>query len=131
MPRENAETTRDRRSRKASFKGPDSAAKLRRNCGEIRCVGNLRRFRDRYMRLRLRMNRSSFSSFLPYAFLFPFLLSNPREITRLRNCIETAFKAQKDLLHNPLLKSSYFVVIRGNRSYTCKILNLNIIVSCD
>lgn len=108
-PRENAETARNRRAhRKHPSKGP---ARQLNYGGEIRYEGSSRRFRDRYTRLRLRTNRSSFSSSL---------LSNTREITRLRNCIETAFKARKNLLHNPLLKSSYFVVIRGNRSYTCK-----------
>lgn len=50
-------------------------------------------------------------------FLFSFLLSNPREITRLRNCIETAFKTQEDSipLRNPLLKSSYVVIFGKNQ----------------
>lgn len=45
--------------------------------------------------------------------LSSFLLSNPREITRLHNCIETAFKMQEDS-RNPLLKSSYVVKLGRN-----------------
>lgn len=53
--------------------------------GEIRYVGSLRRFRDHYTRLRLRMNRSSFSSSLRLTrFFFP---SYFRIRERLRGCV--------------------------------------------
>lgn len=110
---------------KRPSKGTDSPArcKLRRNCGEIRYVyppgGLCGASSDRYTRLRLRMNRL-FPIIPRPTFLSSFLLSNPREITRLCNCVETAFKTQEDLLHNPLLKSSY-VVIFGRNQYVVRI----------
>lgn len=114
-PRENAETHEIAGSWKAFIKGSDSSLQITaQNCGEIRYVGSLRCFRDRYM---LTFTYESFLFFIITALssFFPLLLSNPREITRLRNYIATALNARKDLLHNPLLKSSYCIVIFGNR----------------
>lgn len=115
---------RNRRSRKASIKGPRAHCKLcPRNCGEIRYVSSrtLRCFLQPLHALILyhTTTRTTYRSFLlrprrprPSLLSLP-LSSNPREITRSRNCIEPALASAKHSPSNPLLKSSYDVIL-GN-----------------